>query len=112
VIVSRFFGGIKLGVGPLGKAYYLSAFQVLNDSKINTKSLFQKVHISSEIEQISLIHRILTNHKSIMIDSEYQDKFSLSCLLKSTEIESVSQKLKDLSKNKVSLTIQAEFVYK
>ena len=59
IIVSRIFGGIKLGVGPLGKAYYQSAYNVLNDSKITTKQLFQKVTISSNFDHISLIHRIL-----------------------------------------------------
>jgi len=112
VIVSRIFGGIKLGIGPLGKTYYQSAFEVLNDSQISTKHLYKKVEISSEIEQISLIHRILANHKSIMINSEYQEKFSLSCFIKSTDIKSVSQKLTDSGKNKISLTIQPEFVYK
>ena len=112
VIVSRIFGGIKLGVGPLGKAYYQSAYQVLNESKINAKSLFQKAEILSEIDQVSLIHRILANHKSIIIDSEYQEKFSLSCLIKSTEIEAVSQKLTDSGKNKIILKIHSEFVYK
>ena len=112
VIVSRIFGGIKLGIGPLGKAYYQSAFEVLNDSQISTKQLYKKVEISSEIEQISLIHRILANHKSILLNSEYQEKFSLSCFIKSTDIESVSQKLTDSGKNKISLTIQPEFVYK
>lgn len=112
VIVSRIFGGIKLGIGPLGKAYYQSAFEVLNESKINTRHLYKKMKILAEIEQISLINRILANHKSILINSEYQEKFSLSCFIKSTEIESVSQKLKDLGKNKISLTTQPEFVYK
>lgn len=112
VIVSRIFGGIKLGVGPLGKAYYQSAFEVLNQSKITTKHLFQKAYISSEIEQISLIHRILTNHKSIIIESDYQQTLKLSCLIKSTEIESVAQKLTDSGKNKIGLIIQPEFVYK
>ncbi|MCU0413336.1 MAG: YigZ family protein [Ignavibacteriaceae bacterium] len=111
VIVSRIFGGIKLGTGPLGKAYYQSAFEVLNDSQISTKHLYKKVKILSEIDQISLIYRILANHKSIVIDSEYQEKFSLSCFITSTEIESVSQKL-DLGKNKISITIQPEVVYK
>jgi putative IMPACT (imprinted ancient) family translation regulator len=42
VIVSRIFGGIKLGVGPLGKAYYESAIQVLSESKINTNICIKK----------------------------------------------------------------------
>ncbi len=93
VIVSRFFGGIKLGVGPLGKAYYQSAYQVLNDSKIITKSLFQKVEILSDIEHSSLIQRILANHKSILLDSEYQETLKLVCLLRANEIELFSQKV-------------------
>jgi len=112
VIVSRFFGGIKLGVGPLGKAYYESAFQVLSESKISTKHLFQKAFISSEIEHISFVHRTLANHRSIIIESNYQETLKLICLLKSTEIESISHKFSDSGKNKISLTIQPEFVYK
>ena len=112
VIVSRFFGGVKLGVGPLGKAYYQSALEVLNESNINLKNLFQKVDISSEMDQINLIHRILTNHKSIIIDSEYQDKLRMSCFIKSAETELISQKLSDSGKSKIIFTIQPEFVYK
>jgi len=112
VIVSRFFGGIKLGVGPLGKAYYESVFQVLSDSKISTKHLYKKVEISSEIDQINIIHRILTNRKSIIIDSEYQDKLRLTCFIKSAETELISQKLSDSGKSKIIFTIQPEFVYK
>jgi uncharacterized YigZ family protein len=112
VIVSRIFGGIKLGVGPLGKAYYQSAFDVLNGSNINTKHLYRKVDISSEIEQISLIHRILINHKSLIIETDYQQTFKLSCLIKTTEIESISQKFSDSGKSKIGFTIQSEFVYK
>jgi uncharacterized YigZ family protein len=112
VIISRFFGGVKLGVGPLGKAYYQSAYLVLSDSKIKTKSLFQKVEILSEIDQVSLIHRILANYESIIIDSEYQETLKLSCLLKTNEIEVISQKIFDSGKNKINLTIHPELVYK
>jgi len=112
VIVSRFFGGTKLGVGPLGKAYYESAHKVLNNSKISTKHLFQKVTISAEINQVSFIHRILANHKSIITDSEYQDNLKLSCLLRSSEFELISQKLSESSKNKVILGTNYELIYK
>ena len=112
VIVSRFFGGIKLGIGPLGKAYYQSAYQVLNDSKINTKQLFQKVTISSEFELVNLTHRILARHKSIILDSKYQDKLELSCLIRATDSEAISQKISDAGKNRIILEIQPEFVYR
>lgn len=112
VIVSRIFGGVKLGVGPLGKAYYESAYQVLNDSKIRIKSLFQKVEILSDIVHSSLVHRILANYKSIAIDSEYKESLKLTCLLRNNEIEAISKKLSDSGKNKIMLKIHPEFVYR
>lgn len=112
VIVIRFFGGIKLGVGPLGKAYYLAAHQVLNESKIITKQLFQKVTISSEFEQINIVHRILSNHNSIILNADYKNNAKLSCLIKSIEIDLISQKLSELSKNKIIFTPHQEFIYK
>jgi len=112
VIVSRIFGGIKLGVGPLGKAYYQSAHKVLNDSKINIKQLFQKVTISSNFEYVSLIHRILANHKSIILASEYEDTLGISCLLTVSDVELIRQKLTEAGKNKISLILSSELLYK
>jgi len=112
VIVSRIFGGIKLGVGPLGKAYYQSAYQVINDSTISTKHLFKKATISTIYDQISFIRRILSNHHSIVEDSDYDDSIKLSCLIKSSEIELILKKISDLGKNKITITIHSETVYK
>lgn len=112
VIVIRFFGGIKLGVGPLGKANYFAAHQVLNESRIITKQLFQKVTISSEFEQIGIVQRILSFHKSIILNTEYGEEAKLSCLIKSIEIDLIFQKLKELSKNKINFTPIQEFIYK
>ncbi len=112
IIVSRIFGGIKLGVGPLGKAYYQSAYQVVTDSKISTKQLFHKSTISAIYDHISSIHRILSNHKSIVEKSNYDDSIKLTCFLKSTEIESIKKKISDLGKNEIAITIHSETVYR
>ncbi|NWG29206.1 MAG: YigZ family protein [Ignavibacteriaceae bacterium] len=112
IIVSRIFGGVKLGVGPLGKAYYLSAFEVINNSKISTRQLFQKATISAEYEQVSFIHRILSNNNSIILNSDYQESLTIFCLLKSDKIEQISQKLSEAGKNKIKLVTQSETVYK
>lgn len=37
VISIRYYGGTKLGVGPLGKAYYQSAYDTLSEMEIVTK---------------------------------------------------------------------------
>ena len=112
VIVIRFFGGVKLGVGPLGKAYYNAAHQVLGESKIVKKHLLQKVNITAEFDHIDLVHRILSKYNSIILDTEYQNQIKFSCLIKLNEIDLISQKLVKMGKNKIIFTPKKEFVYK
>lgn len=42
VVITRYYGGTKLGVGPLGKAYYTSAHDVLEEAKKVGKSSFSE----------------------------------------------------------------------
>jgi uncharacterized YigZ family protein len=112
VIVTRFFGGVKLGVGPLGKAYYNAANQVLKESKINKKYLLQKVNIIAEFENIELVHRILSKYNSFILSSEYENQIKFSCLIRLKEIDLIRQKLVKLGKNKIIFAPNKEFVYK
>ena len=112
IIVSRIFGGVKLGISPLGKAYYLSAFEVIDNSKISTRQLFQKATISAKYEQINFIHRILSNNNSLILNSDYKEGLTLYCLLKSEKIEQISQKLSEAGKDKIKLVTQSETIYK
>jgi len=112
VIVSRIFGGIKLGIGPLGKAYYESAYKVFDTSKICTKSLFRFANISAEFEQISLVHRILSNHNSTIEKSNYGKTAKFDCLIKSSEIKRIEKNLLEQGKNKIFLKVHSETVYK
>ena len=112
VIVIRYFGGVKLGVGPLGKAYYSAAYKVLNESEIKTKTLFQKVIITSEVDQFSRIHAILSGHHSLILKSDFQEEVIFECLIKSAEVDSIWRKLIEITKNKIKIKPFSEFVYK
>lgn len=111
IIVSRIFGGVKLGVGPLGKAYFQSALNAIEKSKILAKKLFNKATISTSYEKISSIQRILQTHQSIIKESEYKDTIKLICLLRSSEIDLVSKKIIELDRKTTSVIIHKETVY-
>lgn len=112
IVVSRIFGGIKLGVGPLGKAYYDAAFSVIESSTIKIKHLFRKGIIVSSFDKVNLIHRILSDYKSEVLETKYNQLVEFICLLKSSEIDSISKKITDSGKGMISITIQDEIVYK
>jgi uncharacterized YigZ family protein len=112
VIVIRYFGGIKLGVGPLGKAYYSAAFKVLNESDVITKNLFQKIFITSDISLNSHVQRILSSHHSTILNSEFLSEASYECLSIVAEMKVIFQKLAEISQNKIKVTTSKEFLYR
>lgn len=112
IIVSRIFGGIKLGVGPLGKAYYEASYHVISASKIKNKLLYKKAKIISDFENINPIYRILENHKSIITGINYENFVEIEVLLPHQEISLIEEKLKNSGKNKILLNLSTEFLYK
>ena len=111
IIVTRYFGGVKLGVGPLGKAYYLAAYEVLKKSSIISKQLFQKCIINSDFENISSVHRILAKKNSKILESNYDEDVKLICLINIEEIDEIEKLLGEISKSKAIINPLTELIY-
>ena len=103
VVVIRYFGGTKLGVGLLGKSYYSAAFSVLENAKKTDKTLYNEIKILSDFEHISQVHRIVSNVNGIIEDIKYEEKVNFNCLIKPDEIDNISKKLTAISKGQISI---------
>lgn len=112
VIVIRYFGGTKLGVGPLGKTYYTSAFNVINESNISTLCLYQRLNITSDFENVNHIHRILSKYSSILECSLYEDKAKLDFLVRPSIITKLVSELNNAGKGKILCTEKDYLVYR
>jgi len=112
VVVIRFFGGTKLGVGPLGKAYYNSALTVLESADKTPKTLYQKVIIESGFNHISHIHRILSNHQANLVNSNYNELANFEFEIEPSNLNEVSKQLVEISKDKIKFLPKEEFCYK
>ena len=103
VVIIKYFGGTKLGVGPLGKAYYTSEYNVLKEAKKLEKVLFQKVIIQSDFNYISHIHRILSNHNAIIENSVYKEKAIFECYIMPSELSKITFQLTDISQAEIKI---------
>lgn len=110
VIVVRYFGGIKLGVGGLGKAYYETAFAVLEKAEKVNKKLYQKVFIKVDFEQVNKIYQVLNESGSRIINTAYSDKVEFECLIIADKLQQVTSQLKDNTNGEIELTL-AEMLY-
>jgi len=112
VVIIRYYGGTKLGVGPLGKAYYTSAYNVLNKAQKLEKILFQKVIIESDFNHISHIYRILSNHSASIENSEYKEKAVFECYIVPSELSKITFQLTDISKGEIKIVATEENYYR
>ena len=111
VVITRYFGGTRLGVGPLGKAYYTSAYDVLEQSEIVVKTLYFTIYITSAFNNISHLHRIITQHNSKIENSNYRENVKLKCFVQPSKLVIITAELNEVSRGEIIITKTEESLY-
>ena len=111
IIVIRYFGGVKLGTGPLGKAYYNSSFQTIGSAQIIVLKPYKKINISADFSYTSHVHRILSKHNAIIKDSTFDTKANFDCLSEEKEVEFIFNELTEISKGEILLSPSDDIYY-
>jgi uncharacterized YigZ family protein len=81
ILVIRYFGGTKLGVGPLGKAYYNSAERVLSYAKISVKYPYYPVDLIIKLSSIDKFIQYIYSNGIKILKREYDYEAKLTCLI-------------------------------
>ena len=105
VIVVRYFGGTKLGAGPLGKAYYKAAYGALDSSSIIKKDNYIKAEVFFDYAFTSNAHHFLGFYNAKILDTLFDERPSIRFLIKPVYYESLGQDLSNASKGKAELKV-------
>lgn len=111
LIVVRYFGGTKLGVGPLGKAYYNASTCVLEQSEIIQKILYEEVEIEVEFNFISHIHRTASQLSVIINETQFTDKVFFTCYIKPKNVDRFISELTNLTNGQISIQRKKSYKY-
>ncbi len=98
-VVVRYFGGTKLGVGPLGKAYYEAAFGDLSNCPILNKILHHEIIVKYSFEQSKMVHHFISKHSLIIKETIFEDQPQMICLLPSVQKEKFFEDISTLKTN-------------
>ncbi len=112
IIVTRYFGGTKLGVGPLGKAYYEAAVEVLKKADKKSQQLHTKATIKYDYEFSNLVHRLIENFSVIIERTGFDEIPNISCLIPTESIEQFVKELElgSLTKIKIEAGNHEEYI--
>src|ERR1035437_368759 len=112
VVVIRYFGGTKLGVGPLGKAYYESALNVLKSSQIIIKNPYQKVSIMTNFDKMGHVFRLLSTFNAKNILSDYKENIvDINCLLMANDVSAFQEQIREYSQGDFEIKLSNEIVF-
>lgn len=97
IVVTRYFGGIKLGAGGLIRAYSHTAALGIANSKIVQMTTFRKISLTLEYNFLATVENYLRNKKIRVANTDYADVVTLEILLLPEQPEKFLTDLNDLT---------------
>ena len=104
VVVIRYYGGTKLGVSGLVKAYKESAKLALEESEIITKELESEVSIRFNFNQQNLIFTLLNKFEGKILDFLTDEQCTIIAKIKTSQKEKIPEQLSEMQNIKYSFT--------
>lgn len=109
VVVTRYFGGTKLGAGGLVRAYTKGAKLGLEAGKIIYKVMYQEVKIKIDYTQLGKVQNELMNLGYFIKDTIYEDNVEIIVYSKLEDVENLSEKMIDITNGTGKIVLGEEF---
>lgn len=106
VVVTRYFGGTKLGVGGLGRAYFDAAVQVLDSAPVIRKAIVQELRVSFPFDATNPVMNIISHQHLTIAATEYTAESTIITLrLLPSAVDGVQKDLINATRGAVSLQL-------
>ena len=109
VVVTRYFGGIKLGAGGLVRAYTKGAKIGLEAAKIVEKIPYKELSIVVDYTLLGKIQNSLSNTEFIIKDIEYAENVKINVYSKLDSDEKLKQLITEITNAKCQIIDGEEF---
>lgn len=96
VVVVRYYGGIKLGVSGLVKAYKESAKLVLEEAEIIVRELESQITISFPFDRQNVIFTLLNKFDAKILDFQTAENCSITATVKTSLKENIAEQLSEM----------------
>ncbi len=105
VVVSRYFGGTKLGTGGLGRAYSDAVRSVLRVVPRAEKVTTYKVDVVVPYKLLEQAQILIKNHKGVIVERVFAAEVTLSIRFRIEEFQDFNKDLLELSHGSIRASI-------
>ncbi|QTN00404.1 YigZ family protein [Sediminibacillus dalangtanensis] len=103
VVVTRYFGGIKLGAGGLIRAYSSTTSQALETTGIVKRQLMQNFLVTADYALLGKLENQLRNSQYLLKDIAYQENVEFSVYVESGQEEGFTEWMVDLTSDQAEI---------
>lgn len=102
VVVTRYFGGIKLGTGGLTHAYSDSGREAIEKAGIIEKYIVDRVAIVVQFSDYNSIERLIHRYEAKVLSSDFTDIVRLTTEMRLSRIDEFKKSLIDATSGRVT----------
>ncbi|SNS36003.1 uncharacterized protein, YigZ family [Anaerovirgula multivorans] len=93
IVVTRYFGGVKLGTGGLVRAYTKGAKIALEAARIIVKRAHKMIHVRIDYTLLGKIQNEILQNKYLLKETQYDDAVHFYVYVKKDEVETFLKQL-------------------
>ncbi|MDH6364742.1 putative YigZ family protein [Enterococcus sp. PF1-24] len=103
-VVTRYFGGTKLGAGGLIRAYSQAVAHAIQEVGIVEGKLQKEMTVTIPYPLLGKVQNFIENQEINLVTTNFSENVSLICLVDETALADFQEKLIDLLNNQVTFT--------
>ena len=109
VVVTRYFGGVKLGAGGLVRAYTKGAKIGIDAAKVIEKVMYKEVRIKIDYNQLGKVQNEIMNMNYFVKDTIYEDNVEIIVYSRLEEVKVLTDKMIDITSATAEIKLCEEF---
>lgn len=109
VVVTRYFGGVKLGAGGLVRAYTKGAKIGIDAAKVIEKVMYKEVKIKIDYNQLGKVQNEIMNMNYFVKDTIYEEKVEIIVYSRLENVKVLTDRMIDITSATVEIILGEEF---
>lgn len=97
LFVIRYFGGTKLGVGPLAKAYFEASMKVINSAQIVEKFITREIVLKINYHQFERLKKLIKEFSPVTPETKFAELIELKVFIEPERLDEFLKRVKEFN---------------